>query len=147
MIDDRTDGVINEKNRQKQIRKVLTDLRAAAAGVQVIIGEKLGLYKELAANGGLTAAELAELAGVSERYVRGWLKGQVASGHVDYNPETEVYSLTPEQETVLVNEDSPVYTAGGFCALEAIYDDEPTFAEVFQTLVYIHRGIAGKPRR
>jgi 2-polyprenyl-3-methyl-5-hydroxy-6-metoxy-1,4-benzoquinol methylase len=45
----------------------------------VYVGERLGLYRALAAEGPLTSAELAQAAGVNERYAREWLEQQAAS--------------------------------------------------------------------
>jgi hypothetical protein len=39
----------------------------------VLIGDKLGLYKKLAAAGPMTSTELASATGTAERYVREWL--------------------------------------------------------------------------
>jgi len=44
----------------------------------VTIGDKLGLYKGLAAGGPQTPAELAKRTGTTERYVREWLASQAA---------------------------------------------------------------------
>jgi 2-polyprenyl-3-methyl-5-hydroxy-6-metoxy-1,4-benzoquinol methylase len=45
----------------------------------VYLGERLGLYRALAERGAATPAELAEAAGVHERYAREWLEHQAAS--------------------------------------------------------------------
>jgi 2-polyprenyl-3-methyl-5-hydroxy-6-metoxy-1,4-benzoquinol methylase len=45
----------------------------------VYVGERLGLYQALAAEGPLTSVELARAAGVHERYAREWLEQQAAS--------------------------------------------------------------------
>ncbi len=41
----------------------------------ILLGDKLGLYKALAAKGPMNSAELAKATGTSERYVREWLVG------------------------------------------------------------------------
>ena len=48
------------------------DLGAAVHAGMVVIGEKLGLYKALAA-GPMSSAELAATTKTDERYVREWL--------------------------------------------------------------------------
>ena len=52
----------------------------------VVMGDRLGLYRALAGAGGLTPAELARRAGVSERYVREWCSAQAAGGFLEYDP-------------------------------------------------------------
>lgn len=45
----------------------------------VYVGDTLGFYRSLAEEGPLTSAELADVAGAHERYVREWLEQQAAS--------------------------------------------------------------------
>lgn len=124
---------MNEEKLNELLGKMVTELGAAIVGAHVIIGDKLGLYKALATNGGLTPAELAERTGTAERYVREWLAAQAASGYVDYDAKADAFRMTPEQAAVLADEDSPVYMAGGFYALESIYANEPKLTDGFRT--------------
>ena len=89
------------------------DLGAAVHSGMVVIGEKLGLYKALAA-GPLNAAELAAKTRTDERYVREWLASQAAGGYITYNEHTRKFSLSEEQVFTLANEDSPAYLPGAF---------------------------------
>ena len=56
-------------------------MRGATLGaldiVSVYIGVRLGLYRTLADRGPSSSAELAEAAGLNERYVREWLGAMV----------------------------------------------------------------------
>jgi hypothetical protein len=54
--------------------KMVGDLGAAMSGALVMIGDKLGLYRSLAADGPATPQELAERTETTERYVREWLR-------------------------------------------------------------------------
>ena len=49
----------------------------------VYIGDRLGLYRDLAASGASTSAELAAGSGVHERYAREWLEQQAVTGILD----------------------------------------------------------------
>jgi 2-polyprenyl-3-methyl-5-hydroxy-6-metoxy-1,4-benzoquinol methylase len=49
----------------------------------VYLGDVLGLYRALADSGPLTSTELADAAGVDERYAREWLEQQAASALLD----------------------------------------------------------------
>jgi SAM-dependent methyltransferase len=89
----------------------------------VVMGDKLGLYRALAAAGPLTPVELARRSGVTERYVREWLNAQAAGGYVEYDPETGSYTLPPEQALALTDSDSPAYLPGFFqVALGSVID-------------------------
>jgi len=59
------------------IGQFVTDLGASVHAGMVVIGEKLGLYKALAA-GPMGSAELAAKTGTDERYLREWLASQAA---------------------------------------------------------------------
>ena len=89
------------------------DLGAAVHAGMVVIGEKLGLYKALAAES-LSSAELAAKTGTDERYVREWLASQAAGGYVTYDEKTDKFMLNAEQAFTLANEDSPAYLPGAF---------------------------------
>jgi transcription initiation factor IIE alpha subunit len=49
---------------------MLSDLGGAASVALVRIGDALGLYKTLHAKGPMTVEELAEAAGINQRYLR-----------------------------------------------------------------------------
>jgi SAM-dependent methyltransferase len=95
------------------IGRFVTDLGAAVHSGMVVIGEKLGLYKALAA-GAMSSAELAAKTNTDERYVREWLASQAAGGYVTYDESSNGFSLTVEQAFALATEDSPAYLPGAF---------------------------------
>src|SRR5882724_10197776 len=95
------------------IGQFVTDLGAAVHSGMVVIGEKLGLYKALAA-GPMTSAQLATKTNTDERYLREWLASQAAGGYVTYDEKADKFSLSEEQAFTLANEDSPAYLPGAF---------------------------------
>ena len=80
------------------IGQFVGDLGAAVHAGMVVIGERLGLYKALAAQP-MTSAELAAKTNTDERYVREWLASQAAGGYVTYDKQNE--QLRPERGTGL----------------------------------------------
>src|SRR5690606_11483145 len=52
---------------------------------------------------------------------------------VTYEPETERFSLTPEQAMIFVVADSPVYLPGAFDLVAAMIESEPLVEQGFQT--------------
>ena len=88
------------------IGRFVGDLGAAVHAGMVVIGERLGLYKALAA-GPATATEPAARTGTDAGYVREWLSSQAAGGCVTYDAASDKFSLTPEQAFTLADEDSP----------------------------------------
>jgi 2-polyprenyl-3-methyl-5-hydroxy-6-metoxy-1,4-benzoquinol methylase len=93
---------------------VVGEIGATLNTAQVVMGERLGLYRALWGAGWLSPAELARRAGVHERYVREWLNAQAAGNYIQYEPADGTYRLAPEQAAVLADTDSPAYLAGFF---------------------------------
>jgi 2-polyprenyl-3-methyl-5-hydroxy-6-metoxy-1,4-benzoquinol methylase len=95
----------------------------------VVMGEKLGLYRELAGAGALSSVELAERTGTAERYVREWLNAQAAGGYVAYDADSGRYSLPPEQAVALTDQNSPAYLPGFFQIALGSVIDSPKIVE------------------
>jgi len=114
------------------IGRFVGDLGAAVHTGMVVIGEKLGLYKSLAAQP-LTSAELAAKTNTDERYVREWLASQAAGGYVSYDDKTQRFFLTEEQAFTLANEDSPAYLPGAFQLALGSLAAVPRIAESFRS--------------
>src|SRR5579863_10236082 len=114
------------------IGQFVGDLGAAVHAGMVVIGERLGLYKALAA-GPLTAAELAAKTQTDERYVREWLSSQAAGGYVTYDEKTNKFSLSAEQAFSLADEGSPAYLPGAFELALGSLAAVPRIAESFRT--------------
>ncbi len=80
----------------------------------VVMGDKLGYYRAMAASGPTTASRLADDTGTAEPYAREWLNAQAAGAIVDYDPATGRYSLPPEQVVAFTDESSPAFLPGFF---------------------------------
>lgn len=117
----------------QMVGKMLHEVSAVFTAPLVVLGDRLGLYKAIAAEGPVSAAELAVLTETDARYVREWLAAQAAAGYVTYHPEDETFSLTPEQTMVFVDEDSPVFMGGAFQTAASMFRDEPMMAEAYRT--------------
>ena len=115
------------------VGKVVTDCAATVSLTLAVIGDQLGLYRALAGGAQLTSAEVAERAGVSERYVREWLINQASAGYLDYDAQAERYSLPPERAVALLNEESPFYVGGALMIALAMTKAEPRIRESFRT--------------
>lgn len=77
----------------------------------VELGVRLGLYEALAGAGPVTAARLAESAGIAERYAREWLEQQAVAGVVEVEdpgaPTAERrFTLPNAHAHVLIDDDS-----------------------------------------
>ena len=92
---------------ERGLGTMVNELGAVWNGILILLGDQFGLYKAIANSGGLTVAELARRTETGERYVREWASAQAASGFVNYHPETQTFSMTPEQIAVFADPNSP----------------------------------------
>src|ERR1700704_2045304 len=116
---------VNPDKLNTFIGKMLGDVGAAMNASLMLIGDKLGLYKALAAKGPMNSAELAQATGTSERYVREWLPGPAGPGYVEYDRAAGKFSMAPEQDMILGDEDSPVFMGAIGNLVAATLLDEP----------------------
>ena len=80
----------------------------------VVLGDKLGLYRAMAASGPTTPTRLADATGTALPYVREWLNAQAAGGLVTFDPATGLYTLPAEHAVALTDESSPAFLPGLF---------------------------------
>jgi 2-polyprenyl-3-methyl-5-hydroxy-6-metoxy-1,4-benzoquinol methylase len=102
----------------------------------VYLGERLGLYRELAKSPA-TPTELAARTGTNERYVREWLEQQAVSGLLEVDdpgaPAGERrYAMPPGHDEVLVDRDSPAYSAAFARMMVGIVRPLPKVLEAFR---------------
>ncbi|MDJ0853001.1 MAG: class I SAM-dependent methyltransferase [Myxococcota bacterium] len=65
------------------------------------IGHQTGLFDAMSGRSPSTSDELAEAAGLNERYVREWLGAMVTGRIVDYDPASRTYHLPTEHAAAL----------------------------------------------
>lgn len=124
---------LNEAKLNEFLGTMVTEMGAAANGALIIMGDKLGLYTSLAASGPMSSEQLAQDTGTTERYVREWLAAQAASGYIEYDASSEEFSMTPEQNAVFGDKDSPVLMTGAFYGIASMYIDEPKIEHAFRS--------------
>ena len=115
------------------IGRMIGEMGATANAALVLVGDRLGLFKALAASGPLTSAALAKRTDTAERYVREWLAAQTASGYVSYDAATQTFRLQPEQAEVLANEQGTAFLAGFFDIAEAMFRAVPKITDAFRS--------------
>jgi len=93
--------------------RVVGMLNEAALTFMLSIGHRTGLLDTLRRlNRGATTHEIADEAGLDERYVREWLGALVTGRVIDYDPPTRSYLLPPEHAAWLTREATPNNLAG-----------------------------------
>jgi len=86
------------------VERILACLDEGALALLISIGHRTGLFDGLASVPSLTAAELAQRAGLDARYVRQWLEAMRVGGIVDHEPGADRYSMPTEHAACLSRE-------------------------------------------
>jgi SAM-dependent methyltransferase len=89
----------------------------------VVMGDQLGYYRALAADGAMTPSDLARRTETGEKYAREWLNAQAAGGFVEYDPATGRYTLPAEYAIALTDESSPAFLPGFFQLASGVVRD------------------------
>jgi hypothetical protein len=79
----------------------------------------------------MTADTLAAKTRTDARYLREWLSAQAASGYVEYDADTDSFSLNEEQALALAQEGSPAFIPGAFQIAVAQFRAIPKMVDIF----------------
>lgn len=120
--------------------RVLGDTAAAATVVLAALGDRLGLFKDLAANGPASSGALAARTGVDERYAREWLAGMYAAGYLTYDPDDSRYALPAEHAPTLATEPGPAFFGG-------VHQELVGAIQRYDTVLSAFRASGGVPAR
>ena len=126
---------IDEAKLHAFVGKMVGDVGATLTGALVVIGDRLGLYRALAARrDDVRSARRGDRN--HERYVREWLANQAASGYLSYDPRSE-----------------DVHPAGGTPAAARRRDEPraalrpvPDRADAVRRRAADHRSVQDRPR-
>jgi 2-polyprenyl-3-methyl-5-hydroxy-6-metoxy-1,4-benzoquinol methylase len=130
------------QGRQADAEALTARLRSDMVGAlelfTVYLGERLGLYRALAAGGPATSAELAGRTGTSERYVREWLEHHAASGLLEVDgaaagPLARRYRLPAAHAAVLADPEDVRYRAFNGVEIARAARQLPDLVDAFRT--------------
>lgn len=93
-------------------KKVLADTSGLAVTIMAALGDRLGLFKDLAANGPTSSSDLTKRTGINKHYAKEWLAGMTSSGYLKYDPTTQLFTLPREHMPVLAQEEGPFFIGG-----------------------------------
>jgi 2-polyprenyl-3-methyl-5-hydroxy-6-metoxy-1,4-benzoquinol methylase len=80
---------------------------SASLAILLSLGHQTKLFDTLAELPAATSAQIADAAGLNERYVREWLGGMVTCRVVDYDPASQTYTLPQHRAAVLTRAAGP----------------------------------------
>ncbi len=124
---------IDESKLNEFVNKAVMDVGSTLSSILVVLGDRLGLWKAMAASGPISPADLAKRTETNERYVSEWLNAQAAAGYVTYDPKSAKYTLPPEQAAALADETSPAFFPGLFEVAAACWAATDKMTERFRT--------------
>lgn len=81
--------------------RMLDILNSSAISLMTSIGHRTELFDTMAELPPSTSRQIADAAGLNERYVREWLGAMVTGRFVDYDPNHKTYSLPAEHAAFL----------------------------------------------
>ena len=113
--------------------KVMGDVAGALGIMMAYMGDRLDLYSALAEIGAATSQELADSTGLRERYVREWLSANAAAGYVEFDAQSQAFSMTPEQAVVFAAEGHPACMQGFFQGVVSTYLDESVVIQAIRS--------------
>jgi 2-polyprenyl-3-methyl-5-hydroxy-6-metoxy-1,4-benzoquinol methylase len=87
-------------------------LADSSLALMISIGHQVGLFDVLAKLPAATSQQIADTAGLHERYVREWLGAMTTGRIVTYDPEAGTYALPPEHAASLSRQAGPDNLSG-----------------------------------
>lgn len=121
----------DRKRVQEFARKLFGHYTSGILTMMVDIGHKTGLF-EAAAKGAGTSQQIADRAGLNERYVREWLSAMATGGIMEYDPSSRTFLLPPEHAVCLTGTSSRNLAAGSQ-GLAMLAKRLPSVAECFRS--------------
>ena len=121
-----------EKAAGEFVGKVISD----ATGMMTIrlcaIGDRLGLFTDLAENGPATSQVMADRTGLNERYLREWIYGMSLAGYLDFDKSSREVSMPEAHIPALVDVGGPLYQGGLFKMFTGFMQPYEDLIESFQ---------------
>ncbi len=114
------------------MEKALGDIGGAMTVGLCHLGDRLGLFRGLAAGGPAGSRELADRLDLNERYVREWLRGLTAAGYLE-EPEPGRFALPAEHAPALADEAGPMFLGGVYQMMPAVLAPYERLVEAFRT--------------
>jgi 2-polyprenyl-3-methyl-5-hydroxy-6-metoxy-1,4-benzoquinol methylase len=118
--------------------RIAATLDGASLTILLSIGHQTGLLDTMAGLAPATSAQIADAAGLNERYVREWLGGMTTGRVVEYDADTATYSLPAHRAGVLTR-------AAGPQNLAVVAQFLPLLGEVEQKIIGCFRAGGGLP--
>ncbi|HEY6646899.1 MAG TPA: class I SAM-dependent methyltransferase [Mycobacterium sp.] len=128
----------NTDSTEEFAERLVGAIDSASLAILLSIGHQTKLFDTMAELPPATSAQIAEAAGLNERYVREWLGGVVANRVVEYDPAAQTYALPEHRAAVLTR-------AAGPDNLSRVAQFIPLLGEVEQKIIGCFHNGGGLP--
>src|SRR3954465_10932304 len=118
--------------------RMINIMSDAAVALLVSIGHQTSLFDVLATMPPASSKEIADAAGLNERYVREWLGGLASAGIVAYEAQSQTYALPTHHTAALTR-------AGGLNNVAKVAPHIAILGEVEQKIIACFRNGGGLP--
>jgi 2-polyprenyl-3-methyl-5-hydroxy-6-metoxy-1,4-benzoquinol methylase len=118
--------------------RVMAVMDSASLAILISIGHQTGLFDVMAEQPSATSSQIADAAGLNERYVREWLGGMTTAQVVEYDADGATYTLPPARAALLTR-------AAGSDNLARTAQFIPMMGEVEQKIISCFRAGGGLP--
>lgn len=112
--------------------RMVANLNGAAIALMTSIGHRTGLFDTMAGLAPSTSAEIAQAAGLQERYVREWLGAMVTGGIIEHEPRDGTFHLPPEHAALLTRAAGPENLASTMQWISVLGGVEDDVTHVFR---------------
>lgn len=131
------DSNFNQQKAEQFSESLVDILNKSAVAIALSLGQRCGIFAAMAELPASTSKQIAEKAGLNERYVREWLGTMVTGRVVNYFPESQTYQLPAEHAAFLTN--------GGEYNFASSMQFIPIMGQVEDKLVECFRNGGGVP--
>lgn len=132
------DYQLDEKKAEAFADRMIGMLNEGSLALMTSIGHQTGLFDTLAVLPAATSRQIAEAAGLNERYVREWLNAMTVGLVVEYDSQCQTYRLPPEHAQWLTR-------AAGADNIAVFMQYLPLLGEVEQQIVDCFHNGGGVP--
>lgn len=129
---------LNQEQVKAFAGKMVGVLNSGMLAIMISVGRQTELFETLASLPPTTSEEIANQSNLNERYVREWLASMVTGGVVDFDEESQTYTLPREHAAVLTK-------AAGPRDMARFMQYLPMLAEVEQEIIQCFRDGGGLP--
>jgi SAM-dependent methyltransferase len=113
--------------------KVMGLINGWAAAMCLSVGHRTELFDTMAGLAPSSSQQIADAAGLDERYVREWLHTLVVAGVIEYDREAKTYVLPPEHAAALTRAAGPHNAASMTTMFSMLSGVEDELVEAFKT--------------